>query len=230
MTTLLDRRALFRAGIACASLVTLPAMGSAAEQRTAGSSQITNTGALIDYNDVQVIFADLQTSLVAGSRTTSPSKIGSSALALAKIARILNLPTIFSVVPERQGEPRLISELEPFANPDNTFKRTLVGALMDPRTAAAVAASGRRTLFIAGFAAEGVVLQTALDAVNSGYRVQLVVDSIGGLTQRTEDAALRHAEIAGAVPTSVVSLATRMTPDLSHAPGSEIFAAIMPLL
>ncbi|MDR6774084.1 isochorismatase family protein [Azospirillum sp. BE72] len=230
MNTLLDRRALFRGGIASASLITLPAMASGAEQRTAGSSHAAIAGALIDYNDVQVLFADLQTSLVAGSRTTSPSNIGRSAGALAKVARILKLPSIFSVVPERQGEPQLISELEPFAVPANTFERTFVGSLMDARTADAIAASGRRTLVIAGFAAEGVVLQTALDALNSGYRVQLAVDAIGGLTQRSEDAALRHAEFVGAVPTSVVSLATRMTPDLFHTPGSEVFAAIMPLL
>jgi len=37
-------------------------------------------------------------------------------------------------------------------------------------------------------------------------------------------------ERAGAVPTSVLSLTTRLATDFFHSPGSETFAALNPLL
>lgn len=227
MGTDIARRGLFRLAMAASTVAVVPGVMKASERTT---PQHDGMGAMLDYQDVQVLFSDLQTSLVAGSRTTTPANIGRAAAALAKVAEVLKLPTVFSVVPERRGEPELIPELKPFATPTNTLKRSLAGSLMDKVTVDAIASNGRKTLIVAGYAAEVVVLQTVLDALNSGYNVQFVVDAIGGLSERTEAAALRQMELAGAIPTSVVSITSRMTPDFFHSPGSETFAAIMPLL
>lgn len=229
MNNLVARRDLFRASLAASMLAVIPGL-AIAQDKTGKDIAARGDGARIDYSDVQVLFADLQVSLVAGSRTVSPEALGRSAAALAKVATILELPMLFSVVPERKGEPVLIPELLPYATRANTLKRTLTGPFMDKATASALASTGRKTLILAGFAAEVVVLQTVLDAVEAGYKVQYVVDAVGGLSERTEDTALRQAELAGGVPTTVVSLTTRMTPDLFQFPGSEAFAAIRPLL
>ena len=65
------------------------------------------------------------------------------------------------------------------------------------------------------------MLRAALSALESDYRVQVPVDACGGLSARTEDAALRQIEAAGGVTTSVVSLMTAMAyslpPDQSTA-------------
>nr|WP_285016868.1 isochorismatase family protein [Novosphingobium sp. fls2-241-R2A-195] len=90
--------------------------------------------------------------------------------------------------------------------------------------------TGRKTLVISGYAAEVVVLQAVLDAVAAGYTVHYVVDAIGSKSARTEEAAFREMEEAGAIPTSVLSLTTRLTPDFFHSPGSETFAALQTLL
>jgi hypothetical protein len=58
------------------------------------------------------------------------------------------------------------------------------------------------------------------------YRVQVPVDACGGLSARTDDAALRQIEAAGGVTTSVVSLATAMAPDFAQEPGRNTFAAM----
>lgn len=229
MKTVLARRDLFRAGLAASMLAVAPTI-VLAKSKTSGDKAAANGGARIDYNDVQVLFADLQVSLVVGSKTVSPEALGRSAAALAKVATVLKLPMLFSVVPERKGEPVLIPELLPYATQANTLKRTLTGPFMDKATVSALASNGRKTLIVAGFAAEVVVLQTVLDAVGAGYKVQYVTDAIGGLSERTEATALHQAELAGGVPTSVVSLTTRMAPDIFHSPGSEAFSAIVPLL
>ena len=55
------------------------------------------------------------------------------------------------------------------------------------------------------------------------------VDACGGLSARTEDAALRQIEAAGGVTTSVVSLVTAMAPDFAREPGKNTFAALQAL-
>jgi hypothetical protein len=46
-------------------------------------------GSRLELTDVQVLFADLQSSLVAGSATTPPTVIAKSAAVLANVASVL---------------------------------------------------------------------------------------------------------------------------------------------
>jgi hypothetical protein len=179
--------------------------------------------------DVQILFADLQPRLVAGSQTVAPDRLSLAASVLAKVAGILHLPVTFSVT-SHGGEPAdLIPELAEFATQEATFWRGPAGPFLDPATAAALKGTGRKTLVISGFASEVVVLHAALDAIGAGYSVQLPLDAVGGMSERTESAALRQIERAGGVATSVWSLISRLEPDFQHPPGSEAFAAMQPL-
>jgi len=85
----------------------------------------------------------------------------------------------------------------------------------DEATRAAIAATGRQHLVIAGFATEAVVLHAVCDAIAAGYRAYVPVDACGGLSSRTEEAAFRQVEAAGGITTSVVTLVTAMVPDVS---------------
>ncbi len=226
---LIDRRALLKGAMAAPLIGAGLGLSAPALARRA-AAMVTVGGARIDPSTVQLLIADLQPSLLVGSRTAPPDAIARSATVLAKVGEILALPTLFSIVPEGANPPSLISELRPFANQANTILRTLAGPFMDGPTTAALARAGRKTLVIAGYAAEVVVLQAVLDAIAAGYRVHYVVDAIGSMSARTEEAAFREMEGAGAMPTSVLSLTTRLTPDFFHAPGSETFAALQVLL
>ena len=84
-------------------------------------------------------------------------------------------------------------------------------------------------LVIAGFATEAVVFHAALSALENGYQVQVPADACGGLSSRTEDAALRQIEAAGGVTTSVVTLVTAMAPDFEKEPGRSAFVALQAL-
>lgn len=227
LTDSAGRRAILKAAMAV-PLIGLGGEASARAQRVAALGAAS--GARIDPSAVQVLFADLQPSLVKDSRTVLPDALGRSAGVLARVAQILQLPTLFSIVPEGNSTPALIPELKPFGTASNTLLRRMAGPFMDLPTTAALARTGRKTLVIAGYAAEVVVVQAVVDAVVAGYTVHYVVDAIGSKSARTEDAAFREMELAGALPTSVLSLTTRLTPDFFHAPGSETFAALQVLL
>jgi hypothetical protein len=227
------RRELMQTGVAGSLLGVKAAAGGEPASAQAGTPTAAGGAkhqARIDPAAVQVLFVDLQASLVAQSKTTLPGTIETASGVLAKVAHILKLPNLFSVVLEGGKPPKLIASLLPYSKPANTILRKPAGALMDPATVQAVARSGRRTLVIAGYAAEVAVLHAALDAIAAGYTVYYVVDCIGSASPRTEAAAFRELELAGAIPTSVLSLTTRLAPDFTSPPGSETFAALDPIV
>jgi hypothetical protein len=174
-------------------------------------------------DDVQILFAHLQTSLVAGSRTVPPEALAGAATALAEVGAALGLPMTFAVVPER-GD--LVPGLTAHATGAATFPRHAASPFLDPATREALAANGRGTLVVAGFATEVATLNACLDAMAAGYAVHLPVDATGGLSDRTEAAALRQVERVGGVVTCVRSLASRLAPDFAVPPGSDVFATL----
>ena len=164
---------------------------------------------------VQVLFADLQPQIVARSKTNTPEALARSAAVLAQVARLLHLPVHLSVVPEGGQRPELIPELARETDGVAQFLRVSASPFLDEATRAAIAATGRQHLVIAGFATEVVVLHAVLDAIAAGYRAYVPVDACGGMSSRTEDAAFRQIEAAGGVTTSVVTLVAAMVPDVS---------------
>lgn len=180
-------------------------------------------------NDVQILIADLQPNLIGGSVTVDPATLSLSAKTLAKLATILGLPLTFSVTSPRPEQAKMIPELGSFATAENTFWRGPADPFTDPATKAALEANRRKTLVIAGFASEVVVLHAALSARSLGYDVQLPLDAIGSLSLRTETAAIRQMERAGAIATSIWSLFSLLEPDFLSPPGSDAFAAMIAL-
>ena len=181
---------------------------------------------MLDPATVQILFADLQPPIVARSKTNPPQSLSCAASVLARCARLLGLPVHHSVVPEGgKAAPEVLPDLARETESAPQFARMTADPFLDPQTREAIDAVKRPVLVIAGFATEAVVLHAALSALESDYRVQVPVDACGGMSPRTEDAALRQIEAAGGVTTSVVSLVTAMAPDFAREPGRNTFAA-----
>ncbi|MBE2321133.1 isochorismatase family protein [Solirubrobacter sp. CPCC 204708] len=171
---------------------------------------------------MRVLFVDLQPELTAGSRSVPPQDLAANAAALAKVADLVGVPLTFSLVP-MQGMPgKSIPELLPYISTGNTVRRVKAGTFMEPGLVAALGAHHRKILVVSGYATEVAVLQSVLGAIQAGYTVYVPVDAVGSRSGRTEGAAMRQMEMAGAVPTSVLALAAQLAPDFSRPPGSRV--------
>jgi hypothetical protein len=154
--------------------------------------------------DVQLLFADLQTRIVARSKTTEPKALRLAACVLAQLARAFSLPVTISTVPEGEDAPELIPELAKEADGAPQFLRTGASPFLDKKTKMALNSHGRKTLVICGFATEVVVLHAVTGAIEAGYRALVPVDACGGMSERTEAAALRQIEAFGGEVTSTL--------------------------
>ena len=117
---------------------------------------------MLDPATVQILFADLQSPIVARSKTNPPQSLSRAASVLARCARLLGLPVHHSVVPEGGKAPEVLPDLAKETEGAPQFARMTADPFLDPQTREAINAVKRPVLVIAGFATEAVVLDAAL--------------------------------------------------------------------
>jgi hypothetical protein len=183
----------------------------------------------LSVDHCQVLICDLQEQIVARSKTTKPDALSQSAEVLCRIARLFDIPVTFSVVPEQEREPNLLSSLKPFATGQNQFLRANASPLLEPKTTQHLSSLKRKTLLIAGFASEVVVLHATVQAIQAGYRVIVVADASGGSSENTERAAMQQMHDFGAVISSVLSIGTALGPDFTSEKGKQLFQTVQSL-
>lgn len=156
-----------------------------------------------------VMFIDLQEGLLEASRTLASSDIRRNAAALLSIARAFGLVCVASVIPTGPVPAPLIVELDR-ADP-------AIG-LRPRRVISAFRSIGEpcEHLVIGGVVTEAAILHTALDAKRAGYDVDVLLDVCGGLSTRTENAAIRQMEAVGIRTSSIASFATGRLGDMAN--------------
>jgi nicotinamidase-related amidase len=186
----------------------------------------------LSTESAQVLFCDLQNQIVARSKTTEPDVLRQSAGVLLQLANLFGLPATLSVVPEQEKAPESIPELRDHLHNEGFAAEKLrasASPFLDPATVQRLAETDRKVLILAGFVTEVVVLHAALDARKQGYQVIVAVDACGGMSERTEQAAVSQLEGAGVLISSVVSVATKLAPDFTTEKGKQMFALLQQL-
>jgi nicotinamidase-related amidase len=174
----------------------------------------TAANSRIDPQDTVVLFADLQAGIVELTQTNPLPRLKASVLALGKLAKLFDIPVIVSGIQGEDGSPaRMLPEIEQALGNLPTHHRTTCDSLLNAEIAAAVEATGRKTLLISGVATELAVQLPSLTASDQGYRVLVVLDACGGMSERTEQAALLRIAHAGATTVSVMTLAGEIAGD-----------------
>ncbi len=183
-----------------------------------------------DPADTMILFADLQDSIIGLSGTNDEAAIRKSAAALAGFARGMRLPAFASVVPFGTDNPRPLAEITAALPDIPVFARGGPKIFAHAPTRDALQATGRRTLAIAGVATEVVVLHAVLAARAADYSVFVLLEASGGFSPRTEAAALRSMEAAGAVTGSVASFATGFADEFASPEGQAAMGALTVLM
>lgn len=177
-----------------------------------------NSKSRIDAKDTMVLFADLQTGIVELSQTNPVNRLKKGVRALAKLAKLLDIPAVVSGVRGQDGNPsEMIPQIAEGLGDLPTHHRTTCDSFLNDEIVAAIKATGRKTLLICGVATELAVQLPALTASDQGYNVFVVLDACGGMSERTEEAALQRMASAGARTVSVMTLAGELAGDFREA-------------
>jgi nicotinamidase-related amidase len=178
--------------------------------------------------ELQILFGHMQAPLVKQSLTEDPERIERAAGVLMKAAATFGIPATFAIVP-RDDASVPIDALTPFATEANTFIKKTANPFLGEDFKAKIIGQGRRTLIVCGITSDGVVLHSALDALELGLRVLIPLDAIGCRSPRAEQAALAQIARAGGEQTSTTAILTMLAPDFSEAPGTTMMSLISEL-
>ncbi len=117
-------------------------------------------------------------------------------------------------------------ELHATLNNAPEIDRTTLNSWEDPDFRAAIEATGRKKLIVAGLWTEICVAFPVLDALHDGYDVYVVEDAIGGVSPTAHHAAMRRMEQAGARPITVIGLAGELQRDWGRESADRLRAAL----
>ena len=150
-------------------------------------------------------------------------------LALAKTAKILDIPVVLTSSQEDGVQGPLLPELAdilPEAFDARAKRAGLVNAWTAPGFRRAVEATNRRDLVMAGVTTDVCLVFPAIDAVDEGYRVQAVMDASGSPFELSEELSQRRMEAAGVTLTATNTLLAELAQDWSGPDGQEILAIL----
>ncbi len=179
--------------------------------------------ALVRREDALVLIIDVQERLVPVMHEAS--RLVERTATMVEIARALSLPIVVTEQYPRGLGPTVPALAEGLEGATILSKLSF-SALGDDGVRDALRAADRGTLIIAGIEAHVCVLQTALDAVDRGFHVQVVADATSSRRPENREIALHRIRAAGATITTIESVAFECLKEA----GSDDFKAVSRLI
>ncbi|KAG0041764.1 hypothetical protein BGZ83_001331 [Gryganskiella cystojenkinii] len=134
----------------------------------------------LSMNDTAILLIDHQVGLQALVKDFDTVGFQNNVLALASIAKELNLPVVITAsVPEGPNGPLMPEILEMFPDVAVVARHGEVNAWDNPKFRAAVKKTGRKQLVMAGIVTDVCIAFPALSAIEEGYQVFAAVDASG---------------------------------------------------
>lgn len=166
---------------------------------------------VIDPDDAIMLLIDHQSGLFQTVKDMPMTTLRDHAAALAKIATLSKLPVITTAsVPQGPNGP-LIPEIHQNApHAQYVARKGEINAWHNEDFVAAVKATGRKTLIIAGTITSVCMAFPAISAVAEGYKVFVVIDASGTYSKMAEEITLARMMQAGVVPIDTGAVASEL--------------------
>ena len=179
--------------------------------------------------DSALLLIDHQVGTIQLVKNISQEIVKQNAIALAKAAKILNMPVVLTSSQETNVQGSLLPELQeilPTAFAARVQRAGIVNAWNDPNFSAAVAATGKKNLIMAGVTTSVCLVYPALSAIEAGYNVQAVMDASGSPSELAEEVSRRRMENAGTILTATDSIIAELAQDWSTQTGSQLIQVL----
>jgi len=184
-------------------------------------------------DNAAMLLIDHQVGTMGWVKSISFDEMKRNALMLAQTARILRLPVVLTSSMEEHAQGPLLNELEsilPSAFAGRVKRAGIVNAMDDEKFAAAVKATGRKKLIIAGVTNDVCTVYPALSLVRDGFEVQVVADAGGSPSKMADDIALRRMERGGVTLTSTNQLIAELAGSWATPEGGQLVQVLMQAL
>jgi len=161
---------------------------------------------LLTPDNCVVALIDLQPQMLFGVANFDRQSIINNNVALAKAARVFEVPFVLSTVETKSFSgntwPQVLAAL---GNP-TPIERTSMNSWDDKNFVAAVGKTGRKKIVLAGLWTETCVALPTIQAIHDGYEVYVVEDCCGDVNQLSHENAMKRVYKAGAKPVTALTV------------------------
>ena len=187
----------------------------------------------IKKEDAVLVAIDFQVKLMANMH--GKEKVEDTVCRLVKGLRLFEIPIIVtqqytkgigsttSAITEALTEKLSDTVFETSLKP---IEKTTFSAMKEPAFAKALVETGKRTVILTGMESHICVLQTAMDLIETGFKVFGVVDCMASRTTENKELAQVRMTQAGVTITSYEAVLFELA-ECSHDPNSKQIAAIV---
>lgn len=157
--------------------------------------------ALLDPDDTVVLLLDHQTGLFNTVKDVALRDLRANTVVLARMAELSGAPIIYTASEPSGANGPIMEELAAaMPNAQYVARQGEISAWDNADFVAAVEATGRKTLVIAGVWTSVCVAFPALQAQADGYKVYAVMDASGDLSEMASQVTLARLAQAGVIP------------------------------
>jgi nicotinamidase-related amidase len=166
---------------------------------------------VIDPDDAVMLLIDHQSGLFQTVADMPMPVLRNHAAALARMAALSRMPVITTASAPQGPNGPLIPEIHENApHAKYVARKGEINAWDNPDFVAAVKATGRKTLIIAGTITSVCMAFPAIAAVHDGYKVLAVVDASATYSKMAQEITLARVVQAGVVPMDTAAVASEL--------------------
>ncbi len=176
----------------------------------------------------QIIFIDHQPQMAFGVQSIDRQVLKNNTVALAKAAKVFNIPTIITTVETESFSGNTYPELLDVFPGQDILERTSMNSWDDQKVRDALKANGKKKVVVAGLWTEVCNNSFALCAMLEGdYEIYMVADASGGTSKEAHDFAMQRMIRAGVIPVTWQQVMLEWQRDWAH---KETYTAVMDIV
>jgi nicotinamidase-related amidase len=161
---------------------------------------------LLTPDNCVVAIIDLQPQMLFGVANFDRQAIINNNVALAKAARVFEVPVVLSTVETKSFSGNIWPQIQAVFPEQTPIERSSMNSWDDKNFVAAIKRTGRKKIVLAGLWTETCVALPTVQAIHDNYEVYVIEDCCGDVSQLSHENAMKRMIQAGAKPVTVLSV------------------------
>ena len=155
---------------------------------------------LLTPGNTALMFIDHQPQMAFGVTNIDRQTLKNNVVALAKSAKIFDIPTVITSVETESFSGYVYPELLDEFPEQDILERSSMNSWDDQKVREAIAATGRKKILLSGLWTEVCINTAAFSMMQDGYEIYVVEDACGGTSDVAHRASMDRMTQAGVVP------------------------------
>ncbi|MEL6235644.1 MAG: hydrolase [Pseudomonadota bacterium] len=188
---------------------------------------MTNLREMLTPDNCALALIDFQPAMYQGVQSHDRLAVMHNVQALARAAKVFGLPTVLTTVAKDSFSGPFMEEVTELFPDHSIIDRTSINSWLDADFQAAIKATGRKKIILAGLWTCACVSFPTFDMLEAGYEIYVPTDACGDTSPEAHERAVARLEMAGAVPMTALQTVFELQQDWAR---GETYDGVMDIL